>query len=46
MRVCYGCGVDTDIECTVTVENLNHTVVYYLCGYCGSKLKRFINNIR
>ena len=42
MSVCDGCGVDTGIECTVTVDNLCGTVVYSFCGFCGDRLKCFI----
>jgi len=40
--ICDGCGVDTGIECTVTVDGLTGTRVYNLCGFCGSRLRRFI----
>jgi len=39
---CDGCGVNTGIECTVTVDDLTGTRVYNLCGFCASKLKYFI----
>ena len=42
MSRCDGCGVDTGIECTVTVDDLTGTRVYNFCGYCASRLRRFI----
>jgi len=45
MSVCDRCNLDTGIECNVTVDGLNGTVVYSLCGFCASELKKFMKHI-
>jgi len=44
MTECEGCGIDTDIEGWLNYDEKGREVVIELCGFCISKVRKFIEN--